>query len=110
MTLPFVCKLSRIYCDERAIFSVWLSFPPGLKPPLDKRKAPGRYHGCSGLAAEGEQAQPNAHGRLNPAAVKQFLGMLQQLEPAFFTDGELLQENEWLDAVPARAADSRDSG
>ena len=67
-------------------------------------------HGCSGLAAEGEQAQPNAHGRLNPAAVKQFLGMLQQLEPAFFTDGELLQENEWLDAVPARAADSRDSG
>ena len=75
-------------------------------PPSSKRKVRDRTKDAPG-SPEGERAQ-RTRG-LDPAVVKQFLGMLQRrdrLGPDFFADGELLQWNEWLDAVPARAAEA----
>ena len=77
-------------------------------PPSSKRKVRDRTKDAPG-SPEGERAQ-RTRG-LDPAVVKQFLGMLQRrdrLGPDFFADGELLQWNEWLDAVPARAAEAPD--
>ena len=77
-------------------------------PPSNKRKAPGPPKDATG-SPEGERAQ-RTRG-LDPAAVKQFLGMLQRrdrLGADYFTDGDMLQWNEYLDAVPASAAEAPD--
>jgi hypothetical protein len=71
-----------------------------------KRKAPSAEEGA-GQDEEHEEARG-----LNTAVVKQFLGKLlhrDRLGPDYFTDVEKQQWNEWLDAVPASAAESVDA-
>ena len=65
-----------------------------------------------GAAPDGPQQCEDAKERgLQPAVVKEFLGMIQRrdrLGPDFFTDDEKKQWDEYLDGVPACAAESAD--
>ena len=88
-----------------------------MPPAGSKRKAkappPSAAEGRSADGADtgGAQEEGTARG-LDPAVVKEFLGMLQRrdrLGPEYFSDVEREQWNEWLDAVPSSVAESLDA-
>ena len=86
-------------------------------PPArsNKRQAPpggsaSAAAGRAAAAAPGEQPA-NAERGLQPALVKEFLEMIQRrdrLGPEFMNDDERRQWDEYLDSVPASAAESAD--
>ena len=84
-------------------------------PPAAKRqKAAGgsSARAAPGAPAGGGQQPEEAKERgLKTAVVKEFLGMIQRrdrLGPDFFTDDEKKQWDQYLDGVPACAAESAD--
>ena len=80
--------------------------PPAGKQNAGKRKAAGPAR-SDGAGNAREEASAQRTRGLDPAAVKEFLAMLRRpdrLGPDYFTDAEMLQWSEWLDAVPASAA------
>jgi hypothetical protein len=84
---------------------------PGLG--LGKRAASGgKRKALSAEEGAGKEEEPEEARGLNTAVVKQFIGKLlhrDRLGPDYFSDVELQQWNEWLDAVPASAAESVDA-
>ena len=87
--------------------------PPAGSKRKAKAPAPSAAEGRSadGADAGGAQEEGSARG-LDPAVVKEFLGMLQRrdrLGPEYFSDVEREQWNEWLDAVPGSVAESLDA-
>ena len=88
---------------------------PAMPPAGSKRKAkapaPSAAEGCTDGGGAYAQKCEAARG-LDPAVVKEFLGMLQRrdrLGPEYFSDVEREQWNEWLDAVPGSVAESVDA-
>ena len=82
------------------------AMPPAGKQNAGKRKAAGPAR-SDGAGNAREEASAQRTRGLDPAAVKEFLAMLRRpdrLGPDYFTDAEMLQWSEWLDAVPASAA------
>jgi hypothetical protein len=86
--------------------------PPAGSKRKAKAPAPSAVEDRSADRADagGAQEERTARG-LDPAVVKEFIGMLQRrdrLGPDYFSDVEKQQWNEWLDAVPGSAAESLD--